>query len=44
MLFLSQRKLLLFLLIQVVNYGIGGHYIPHHDYFKVGVTLKETVY
>ena len=32
-----------FLLFQVANYGLGGHYEPHHDYVQVGSELITTL-
>lgn len=31
-------------LLQVSNYGIGGHYNPHHDYLLVDKTEKELLH
>nr|XP_053657284.1 prolyl 4-hydroxylase subunit alpha-2-like [Cherax quadricarinatus] len=31
-------------LLQVANYGVGGHYNPHHDYLLVDKTEKELLY
>ncbi|KAG7176015.1 Prolyl 4-hydroxylase subunit alpha-2-like 3, partial [Homarus americanus] len=31
-------------LLQVANYGIGGHYNPHHDYLLVDKTEKELLH
>ena len=28
-------------MLQVANYGIGGHYNPHHDYLLVDKTEEE---
>ena len=28
-------------MLQVSNYGIGGHYNPHHDYIFVDKTPEE---
>ena len=27
--------------MQVANYGVGGHYNPHHDYLLVDKTSEE---
>jgi len=29
---------------QIVNYGLGGHYLPHHDPFKKGTVRNSIIY